>query len=287
MTSRRCRTILGIVPGARQREVVRSTATTGLPTDNRVAGRPGDSSAADEVEVWLRDYASGHDPHLRERIILAYLGLADRLARRYRGSRGTTLDDLTQTARTGLIAAVDRYQPGRRGGFVPFAVASVVGELKRSLRDTSWRVHVPRPLKEQTVQLCRAADELRQALGRSPTTVELADHLHVTVGEVLRELGVAMSRREISLDQPLGDDADDCLGDHLAAPGPREEPEDLLALAGSIAELPELERTVIMLRFFEDLDQSSIGARIGYSQMQVSRLLRRALARMRTQLLEP
>jgi RNA polymerase sigma-B factor len=259
----------------------------GLPTDNRVAGRLGDSSTADEVEVWLRDYASGHDPHLRERIILAYLGLADRLARRYRGSRGTTLDDLTQTARTGLIAAVDRYQPGRRGGFVPFAVASVVGELKRSLRDTSWRVHLPRPLKERTVQLCRAADELRQAQGRSPTTVELADHLHVTVGEVLKELGVAMSRREISLDQPLGDDADDCLGDHLAAPGPREEPEDLLALAGSIAELPELERTVIMLRFFEDLDQSSIAARIGYSQMQVSRLLRRALARMRTQLLEP
>jgi RNA polymerase sigma-B factor len=117
--------------------------------------------------------------------------------------------------------------------------------------------------------------------------VELADHLHVTVGEVLKELGVAMSRREISLDQPLSDDADDCLGDHLAASGPREEPEDMLALAGLIAELPKLERTVIMLRFFEDLDQSSIGARIGYSQMHVSRLLRRALARMRTQLLEP
>ena len=166
-------------------------------------------------------------------------------------------------------------------------MASVVGELKRSLRDTSWRVHVPRPLKERTVQLCRAADELRQALGRSPTTVELADHLHVTVGEVLKELGVAMSRREISLDQPLSDDADDCLGDHLAASGPREEPEDMLALAGLIAELPKLERTVIMLRFFEDLDQSSIGARIGYSQMQVSRLLRRALAHMRTRLLEP
>ena len=270
----------------RDREVVRSTATMGLPTDNRVAGRPGDSSTADEVEVWLRDYASGHDPYLRERIILAYLGLADRLARRYRGSRGTTLDDLTQTARTGLIAAVDRYQPGRRGGFVPFAVASVAGELKRSLRDTSWRVHVPRPLKERTVQLCRAADELQQALGRSPTAVELADHLHVTVDEVLKELGVAMSRREISLDQPLGED-DDCLGDRLATPGPREEPEDLLALAGLIAELPGLERTVVVLRFFEDLDQSTIAARIGYSQMQVSRLERRALARMRTQFLEP
>jgi RNA polymerase sigma-B factor len=106
------------------------------------------------------------------------------------------------------------------------------------------------------------------------------------VDEVLKELGVAMSRREISLDQPLGEDADDCLGDHLAAPGPREEPEDLLALTGLLAELPELERTVIVSRFFQDLDQSAIATRIGYSQMQVSRLLRRALARMRTQLLE-
>src|SRR5215218_10323160 len=123
-------------------------------------------------------------------------------------------------------------------------------------------------------------------LGRSPTAVELADHLHVTVDEVLKELGVAMSRREISLDQPLGED-DDCLGDRLATPGPGEEPEDLLALAGLIAELPGLERTVVVLRFFEDLDQSTIAARIGYSQMQVSRLERRALARMRTQLLEP
>jgi RNA polymerase sigma-B factor len=266
---------------------VESTATTVLPTDHQVTVRPGDASTADEVEGWLRDYAAGRDPQLREQIIVAYLGLADRLARRFRGSRGTTSEDLTQTARAGLIAAVDRYQPGRRGGFVPFAVACVVGELKRYLRDTSWRVHVPRPLKERTVQLCRAADELQQALGRSPTTVELANHLRLTVEEVRKELGVAMSRREISLDEPQGEDADDCLGDHLAAPGPREEPEDLLALTGLIAGLPELERTVIVLRFFQDLDQSTIAARIGYSQMQVSRLLRRALARMRIQLLEP
>ena len=120
-----------------------STATTRLPTDNEVAVRPGDSASAAEVEGWLRDYAASRDPELRERIILAYLGLADRRAARYGTSRGTTLEDLTQTARAGLVAAVDRYDTGHGAGFVPFAVASVVGGLKRYLRDTSWRVHVP------------------------------------------------------------------------------------------------------------------------------------------------
>jgi RNA polymerase sigma-B factor len=268
------------------REVVVPTATIWLATDD-AAVRPGDSLGAAEVEGWLRDYAADRDPARRERIVLAFLGLADRLAARYWSSRGTTPEDLTQAARAALVAAVDRYDPRRGGGFVPFAVACVAGELKRHLRDTGWRVHVPRPLKERTLQLLKAVDELQQALGRSPTTVELADHLHVNVEEVLERMEAAGSRREVSLDQPAGGQADGCLGDLLAAPGPREEPEDLLALTGLIADLPELERTVVVLRFFQDLEQSTIAARIGCSQMHVSRLLRRALARMRSQLLEP
>ena len=99
--------------------------------------------AATRVEEWPQDYATSRDPQLRERIILAYLDLADRLASRYRHSQGTTSEDLTQTARTGLIAAVDRYDPDYGSRFVPYAVACVVGELKRYLRDTSWRLHVP------------------------------------------------------------------------------------------------------------------------------------------------
>jgi RNA polymerase sigma-B factor len=107
------------------------------------------------------------------------------------------------------------------------------------------------------------------------------------VEQVLEGLDAAMSRSEVSLDQPVGEDDEDGLGDLLAAPEPGEEPEDLLLLAGLIAELPGLERTVVVVRFVQDLDQSAIAARIGYSQMHVSRLLRRALARMRAQLLEP
>jgi len=248
--------------------------------------RPGDENAATEVEGWLQDYAISRDPQLRERIILAYLGLADRLASRYRRSRGVTPEDLIQTARAGLIAAVDRYDPGYGTPFVPYAVACVVGELKRSLRDTSWRLHVPRSLKEQALRLCRAADELHQRLGHPPSTGELAQHLELDEEEVLEALAATTSRQEVSLDQPVGDD-DLRLGDLVAAPGAREEPEDLLALPSLVSELPERERDVIVLRFFHGLDQDTIAARIGFSQMHVSRLQRRALARMRAQLVEP
>jgi RNA polymerase sigma-B factor len=249
--------------------------------------RPGDQEAASEVHGWLQAYGTSRDPQLRERIILAYLGMADRLAARFRDSRGTSPEDLTQTARAGLIAAIDRYDPDRGTPFVAYAVACVVGELKRHLRDTSWRLQVPRPLKEQALRLARAAEELHQQLGRSPTTAELAEHLELGEEEVLEALAVVSSRRELSLDQPVGADPDLRLGDLVAAPGAGEEPEDLLALPGLVARLPELEREVIALRFFQELDQDTIAARVGCSQMHVSRLQRRALARMRAQLIEP
>jgi RNA polymerase sigma-B factor len=263
-----------------------STTISQHPNPAVLDVRPGDEDAATNVEGWLREYATSRDAVLRQRIILAYLGLADRLASRYRHSRGSTPEDLVQTARAGLIAAVDRYDPDYGSPFVPYAIACVVGELKRHLRDTSWRLHVPRPQKERALRLCKAGDELRQRLGRSPTTSELAEDLQVSEEEVLEGLAAASSRLEVSLDQPVGDDADLRLGDLMTAPGAREEPEDLLALSGLLATLPRLEREVIMLRFFQDLDQYEIAARVGFSQMHVSRLQRRALARMRAQLVE-
>ena len=268
-------------------EVLVSATTSPLLAEPVVSVGPGDRAAAAEVDGWLQAYADSRDPELRERIILAYLGLADRLARRYRDSRGTTPEDLTQTARAGLIGAIDRYDPDRGTPFVAYAVACVVGEVKRHLRDTSWRLHVPRPLKEQALRLARAADELHQRLGRSPTTLELAEQLQLAEEEVLEALTALTSRWEVSLDQPVSEETDLRLGDLLPAPGAGEEPEDLLALPGLVARLPEPEREVIVLRFFQELDQYEIAARVGFSQMHVSRLQRRALARMRAQLVEP
>jgi len=196
------------------------------------------------------------------------------------------LQDLRQTARAGLIAAIDRYDPDYGNPFVAYAVACVVGELKRYLRDTSWRLHVPRTLKEQAMRVCKLADQLQQTLGRSPTIAELAQRLGVDEEEVLEALAVAQSRQELSLDRPVGDDTEVCLGDLVASPAVGEEAEDLLLLPVLVATLPNLERQVVVLRFFHDLDQDTIAARIGYSQMQVSRLLRRALARLRTDLVD-
>jgi RNA polymerase sigma-B factor len=250
--------------------------------------RPGDRHAAQRVDAWFHDYHHTHDPAVRDRIITAYLGLADRLAERFRSSRGTTPDDLAQTARTGLVAAVDRYDPGRGTPFVPFAVACVVGELKRHLRDTTWRVHVARPVKERALRLARALDELDQQLGHSPTVADLAGHLGESEEAVIEAMEALRSRAEPSLDQPAqpnGDGDPTSLGELLAAPDPGEQPEDLLMLPGLVARLPELERRVILLRFYEELTQDQIAARIGYSQMHVSRLLRRAIDRMRTELL--
>ena len=246
---------------------------------------PGDERAVSRVEDWFRQYADTHDPAVRERIIVAYLGLADRLADRYRSSRGASPEDLRQTARVGLVAAVDRYDPGYGSPFVAYAVACVVGEIKRCLRDTSWRVHVSRPAKERSLRVLKALDELPHTLGRSPTVTELAGHLGLTEEDALEAIEVAHTRQEVSLDQRVGEDGDICLGDRLPAAPPREEPEDLLLLPGLVDSLPEPERQIVVLRFFHDLDQHEIAGRVGCSQMHVSRLLRRALDRLRSQLL--
>jgi RNA polymerase sigma-B factor len=261
-----------------------SATLSQLPNDV-VDVQPGDQAAATAVEEWLQAYATSRDPQLRERIVVAYLGLADRLASRYRTSRGTTTEDLTQTARAGLVAAVDRYDPDYGNPFVPYAVACVVGEIKRYLRDTSWRVHVSRPVKERSLRLCKALDELPHTLGRSPTVAELAAHLGISEDEAIEAIEVAHTRSEVSLDQQIGEDGDTSLGDRLPAAAPREEVEDLLLLPELVDGLPEPEREIVVLRFFHDLDQYDIAARVGCSQMHVSRLLRRALGRLRTQLL--
>ena len=248
--------------------------------------RPEDEVAVQRVEQWFRDYAQSRDPALRERIILAYLGLADRLAERYRNNRAVPLEDLRQVARLGLVKAVDRYQPERANPFIPYAVATVVGELKRHLRDASWRLRVPRGTKDLALRLCRAIDELPQQLVHSPTVPELAEHLGTSMEEVLEAIEVAQTRSAPSLDQPAGEDGEAVLGDFVVDRRHREELEDLLVLPQLIGRLPERERQIVLLRYVEELTQDEIAARMGISQMHVSRLLRRAIERMRCQLVD-
>jgi RNA polymerase sigma-B factor len=246
--------------------------------------RPDDEAAVQLVEEWFRAYQERADPAIRERIILAYLGLADRLAERYRSNRSVPIEDLRQVARLGLVKAVDRYEPERANPFIPYAVATVVGELKRHLRDASWRLRVPRGTKDLALRLCRAVDELPQRLGHSPTVAELAEHLDATEDEVLEAIEVAQTRSAPSLDQPAGEDGDGVLGDFVADRGFGEDHEDLMVLPELVRGLPEREREIVLLRYVEDRTQDEIAARMGMSQMHVSRLLRRAIERMRSEL---
>jgi len=247
---------------------------------------PGDQAATDQVEGWFRTFAASGDPELRERIICAHLNLADRLAARYRSNRSTSFDDLRQVARLGLVQAVDGYDVDRPTPFVPYAIVCVLGTIKCHLRDASWSVHVPRPAKELAMRLCAALDWLPQHLGRSPTVAELAAHLQVTEEEILEAMEAARTRAPPSLDQPAGPDGATVLGDLLVDDRFREEPENLLVLPELVGRLPAREREIVLLRFVEELGQDEIAARVGISQMHVSRLLRRALARLRAQLVE-
>jgi RNA polymerase sigma-B factor len=244
--------------------------------------RPGDQDAIMQVQEWFRAYHATGDPAIRERIILAHLGLADRMAARFRHSRGVAYDDLVQAARVGLVTAVDRYDPSRANSFIVYAVVCVGGELRPCLRDTSWRVHVPRTLKERALQVTRTRDAMTAILERSPTMAEIAAELGVTEEFVLDALEVIHTRFELSLDQPIDEDGTIAFGALLPAATSEIELEDRLALPGLLGSLPEMERRAVELRFFGDFKEE-IGTLLGYSQMHVSRLLRRALLRMHEQ----
>jgi RNA polymerase sigma-B factor len=254
------------------------------PSSRSLDVRPGDAQAVEQVQQWFLDYQRTRDPRLRERIILAHLGLADRLATRFRGSHGVAGDDLVQAARVGLVAAVDRYDPGRANPFIAYAIACINGELRRCLRDTSWRVHVTRPLKELALHVAKARDVLTADLGRSPTLAELADYVDVTTEQVAEALEAIDTRCELSLDQPVDENGTVSFGALLPAPDAEVEVEDRLAIPDLLDGLSDLERRAVTLRFFGELKQKQIGDELGYSQMHVSRLLRRALRQMRDQL---
>jgi RNA polymerase sigma-B factor len=220
----------------------------------------------------------------RERVILDHLELADRLASRYRNNPNTTPDDLRQTARVALISAVDRYDPARGVPFVPFAIATIVGELKRYLRDATWSVRIPRSVKEHALQLLQARRSLGNGGDRWPALEELADRLDLTSEQVAHAIRAVENRTVLSLDMPVDNDGGTALGELLADSPPEVEIEDLLALPELVDSLPPEERTAVVLHYFRGLKQREVGALIGVSQMQVSRLLSRSRERLRQQL---
>jgi RNA polymerase sigma-B factor len=229
-------------------------------------------------------YQRTGDPAARAALTERFLPLARSLARRYERG-GEPLDDLTQVASLALLKAIDRFDPTRAVAFSSFAVPTIVGELKRYFRDHGWSVRVPRDLQERSVRLDAEAQRLTVELQRAPTAAELADRLGVDVEQIVEARAASGARRAISLDRPHQDSDDDDGREFEVAiedPGYRAA-EDAATIWRLAAGLSACEREALRLRIEHDLTQSEIATRIGVSQMHVSRMLRRAVERMREQ----
>jgi RNA polymerase sigma-B factor len=228
-------------------------------------------------------YREDGDVRAREELVERFLPLARQLARRYQRAN-EPLDDLMQVASVGLVKAIDRFDPDRGTAFSTFAVPTILGELKRYFRDSGWAAHVPRGMQERTIYLEKAIESLQRRLGRSPSPKEVAAHTGQTEEDILEAIEAQSAYDAISLEQQRSDDPDhsDTYADALATDEERYELVEYQAtIAPTLKALPPRDRLILHLRFTEDLTQSEIADRIGVSQMHVSRLIRRAVSRLR------
>jgi RNA polymerase sigma-B factor len=230
----------------------------------------------------LERYARLRDPRTRAVLVEQFLPLAYSVARRYESSN-EPLDDLVQVASLGLVKAIDRFDPSRGYAFTSFAVPTIIGELKRHFRDRTWLVRPPRDLQELVLRLDRAASDMSQELDRQPTVPELASMLEADEERVLDALRARRGRSALSLQAPSanvesGPRLEDELGEQ---DGGFERAEARGTLDGMLTLLPPRSREVLRLRFQEDMTQAEIGRVLGVSQMQVSRIIRGGIARLR------
>ncbi|HTU28781.1 MAG TPA: SigB/SigF/SigG family RNA polymerase sigma factor [Solirubrobacteraceae bacterium] len=239
-------------------------------------------SALSVDELFARHRATG-DRAVVEELVVRFEPLVRSVARRYH-ARGEPLDDLVQVANVGLLKAIQRFDPDRGFAFTSYATPTMLGELKRYFRDSGWAVHVPRGVKERALELANATDKLSARLGRSPSIAELAEELGITQEQTLDALEAYHGRHATPLERP-GDDDDDGSPSPAATIGVEDEGLDraeyMTVIARGVEALSDDDRRLLHLRFDEDLTQSEIAKQIGTSQMQVSRLLRAAIEKIR------
>src|SRR4051794_25519778 len=265
-------------------------ASTSIPPSDSAcppgaAGRPAPvSNRVQEDRALFERYLARRDPVDREVLVERFLPLARQLARRYERPE-EPFDDLFQVACLGLVKAIDRFDLSRDVAFSSYAVPTILGEIKRYFRDRTWSVRVPRDLQELSLRVDRKVSELATDLRRQPTVSEIAEAAGIDEEQVLEALEASGAYRATSLSLPRSneDEAGETLGDTLGTS------EEGFGLAENRATLEQLmravtprEREVLRLRFEEDLTQAEIGERIGVSQMQVSRIIRQSIARLRT-----
>lgn len=251
-----------------------------------MAGASSDYSDATEMFRRLKTLDEGSSAYRRQReqICERCLPLAEHIARRYR-NRGEAHDDLVQAARVGLVNAVNRFDIDNGADFLSFAVPTMMGEVRRHFRDHTWAVKVPRTVKDLQTRVNKATAKLVQRLGRAPTASEIAAELGVDREQVVQAVIAGSNYSTLSTDTPaMRDDDSGSISDGFGSDDAGyDRVLDVETVRPLIAALPERQRTVLTLRFFEDMTQSQIAAQVGCSQMHVSRLLAKALEALRTQ----
>jgi RNA polymerase sigma-B factor len=259
-----------------------TTAARPLSADQRRRGTPDATLARIGTEELFVRWHRHEDRRARDELVQRFLPLARKLARRYNGAR-EPFDDLLQVASLGLVKAVDRFDLDRGVAFSSFAVPTILGELKRYFRDLGWAVHVPRGAQELAVKVEDAQQKMIARVGRAPTVHELSQYLELDVADVLDALETARAHHASSLDAPH-DDGEGESGSVVDSFGKEDRDlqmaDDRVTVDEAARHLSKRERDVLRLRFVEDLTQTEIADRIGVSQMQVSRILRRAITRL-------
>ena len=222
-------------------------------------------------------------PALRDQLISEHLGLVTHIARKY-ANRGEPLDDLIQVGTIGLIKAIDRFEPDKGFEFSTFAMPTIVGEIKRYFRDKTWAVRVPRRLQELGASVSKAVTELSQQLDRSPTAQEIATHLRIELDDVVEAINANSAYSAVSLDTAFDPEAPS-LGDRFGSVDEAlEGVEYRESLKPLLLALPEREKDILVMRFFENKSQTEIARTLGISQMHVSRILAQTLTKLRTSL---
>jgi RNA polymerase sigma-B factor len=236
----------------------------------------------EDQELFAR-YADKHDPVDRDLLVERFMPLARSLASRYL-RRDEPFDDIFQVACLGLLKAIDGFEVSRGRAFSSYAVPTIVGEIKRHYRDRTWVVHVPRDLQDLTLAVDRTLQQLERELLRKPTVTEIAAKLHVSDEDVLEALQASRAHRVGSLDAPVRDEEDPAstVGERIGMAEPGFALAESRALLGRLmTALSARDRLVLRLRYEHDLTQEQIGQRVGISQMQVSRVLRQCIVRLR------
>jgi RNA polymerase sigma-B factor len=250
------------------------TATPTLRLDGVVTG---------DLRELFRRWQTDRDESAREALVLRFMPLARSLARRYDRS-SEPLDDLLQVASVGLLKALNRFDPERGYSFPSFAVPTILGEMRRYFRDCGWSVHMPRGDQERALKVREAQETLTAEHGRAPTVNQISVYLELDQEQVIDALQAGQAYETLSLDAPRPGSEDDTMsyGDSLGHDDERYELVELDAtVVAALKHIPARERAILRMRFVEDLTQTEIAQRVGISQMQVSRLLRRSLSQLR------